>query len=306
DATVVVIGNDGKAVEVKTGADGRTVKATELQGENVYGITASSQNKVSDKNNLSTKGQTESKMYEQTLFIDNNGALCVYGVITDKSTGNSPAEGATVIVTDVATGAKLYETVTTAAGTYKTCNVEAGTTYRISVMKPGYFSKSEDVAIAATQKKDVEKNMEIDRIIVGKAIKIDNIYFDLSKWNIRPDAAKELDKIVKLMQENPDLVIELSSHTDCRSGAAFNMDLSDKRAKSSAQYIIDHGIDAKRITGKGYGETQLVNKCECEGTVRVACSEKEHQENRRTEFKVIGFIKNGVIYNPDGQPVQPK
>jgi outer membrane protein OmpA-like peptidoglycan-associated protein len=306
NATVTVIGNDGKAMEVKTGPDGRTVTTTELQGENVYGITANSNNKISDKNSLSTKGQTESKTYEQTLFIDNNGALCLYGVITDKSTGNSPAEGVTVMITDAATGAKLYETVTSSAGTYKTCNVEVGKTYRISVMKPGYFAKSEDVAIASTQKKDVEKNMEIDRIIVGKAIKIDNIYFDLSKWNIRPDAAKELDKIVKLMQENPDLVIELSSHTDCRSSAEFNMDLSDKRAKSSAQYIIDHGIDPKRITGKGYGETLLVNKCECEGARKVPCSEKEHQENRRTEFKVIGFIKDGVIYNPDGQPAQPK
>lgn len=304
-ATVTLLLENGTAKTVTTGADGH-IPRQELEAENKYNLTASFENKVSDKAPVSTMFQTESKVYEQTIYIDNNGALCLFGTITDKSLKGAPAEGVTVSISDVATGIKLYETITPSNGTFKTCEVEVGKTYRIAVVKPGYFAKSEEVTVTADQKADLESRLEIDRIVIGKAIKIDNIYFDVSKSVIRPDAAKELDKIVRLMQENPELVIELSSHTDCRSSAASNLSLSDKRAKSSAQYIIDHGIDAKRITGKGYGESQLVNKCECEGSRNVACTEKEHQENRRTEFKVVGFLRNGVIYNANGTAIQPQ
>lgn len=124
---------------------------------------------------------------------------------------------------------------------------------------------------------------------ISKAIKIDPIYFDYGKFNIRPEAAIELDKIVALMKQNPTITIELGSHTDCRSSKAYNLKLSDKRAKSSANYIISKGIEAKRITGKGYGESKLINKCECEGSVVSTCTEEEHQANRRTEFIIVKF-----------------
>jgi outer membrane protein OmpA-like peptidoglycan-associated protein len=110
----------------------------------------------------------------------------------------------------------------------------------------------------------------------------------LGKYVIRPDAAEELDKIVDLMNANPTMVIELGSHTDCRSSKAFNLKLSDNRAKASAEYIKKRITDPKRIYGKGYGESKLVNQCECEGNkVSIVCSEEEHQANRRTEFKLI-------------------
>ena len=89
------------------------------------------------------------------------------------------------------------------------------------------------------------------------------------------------------MNENPDIKIELGSHTDCRSTRAFNKTLSAKRAKSSADYVKSRITNPGRIYGKGYGESQLVNECECEGNVVVECSEEEHQANRRTEFKVV-------------------
>jgi outer membrane protein OmpA-like peptidoglycan-associated protein len=89
------------------------------------------------------------------------------------------------------------------------------------------------------------------------------------------------------MTENPNMVIELGSHTDCRSTAQFNMALSDKRAKASAQYVTSKGIDKNRIYGKGYGEAKLVNSCACEGAVKPTCSEAEHQLNRRTEFVIV-------------------
>ncbi len=121
---------------------------------------------------------------------------------------------------------------------------------------------------------------------IGKAIKINPIYFDYNKHAIRPDAAKELDKIVKILKRYPEIVIELGSHTDCRGSESFNADLSDRRAKSSMQYLVDHGIADDRLYGKGYGESRLVNKCACEGDQAVECSDEQHQQNRRTEFVI--------------------
>jgi len=99
----------------------------------------------------------------------------------------------------------------------------------------------------------------------------------------------ELDKIVKVMNENPNMKIELGSHTDCRASAKYNMTLSDRRAKASAKYVHDHISDPERIYGKGYGESELINNCECEGSKKVPCTEEEHQANRRTEFKIVGI-----------------
>jgi outer membrane protein OmpA-like peptidoglycan-associated protein len=110
------------------------------------------------------------------------------------------------------------------------------------------------------------------------------IYFDLGKFNIRKDAGIELDKIVKVMNENPTMVIELGSHTDCRGTIAANEKLSSNRATSSAQYIKTRITNPERISGKGYGETMLLNDCGCEGPKKSTCTEPEHQLNRRTEF----------------------
>ena len=118
---------------------------------------------------------------------------------------------------------------------------------------------------------------------VGDVIKIENIYYDYDKSNIRPDAAVELNKLVMIMQKYPKMKIELRSHTDSRGSDTYNLILSDKRAKSAAEYIISQGIDKDNIIGKGYGETMLINKCKN----GVPCTEAEHQVNRRTEFKIL-------------------
>ena len=119
---------------------------------------------------------------------------------------------------------------------------------------------------------------------LNELISINRIYFDKGKWNIRPDAALELDKIVAIMNQYPGMEIELGSHTDCRSSVKFNQDLSNKRAKASAEYIQKRISTPSRIKGVGYGESRLKVDCPCEGKVISTCSEEEHQKNRRTEF----------------------
>lgn len=177
-------------------------------------------------------------------------------------------------------------TITTSADGKYSFDILADKMYALVGKKPNFFDGKntansdtpEDVIVADVILQDLKK----DRLI-----KVDPIYFDLSKWNIRPDAALVLDKIVAIMNEYPTLEIELGSHTDCRSSYKFNMDLSTKRAKASADYIKKRITRPERIYGKGYGESQLLTKCPCEGAIKSNCSEEEHQMNRRTEFKII-------------------
>ncbi len=114
-------------------------------------------------------------------------------------------------------------------------------------------------------------------------LKLNPIYFDLDKWDIRPDAAAELDKIVELLKRFPNIKLSMESHTDSRHTKAYNMSLSQRRAQATMQYLIDHGIDPKRLKARGFGESRLVNHCSDE----VKCTEEEHQMNRRTELMII-------------------
>ena len=109
------------------------------------------------------------------------------------------------------------------------------------------------------------------------------IYYNFDKYDIREDAKIELDKIVKIMTDNPDVEIELGSHTDCRGSWKYNSKLSKKRAKSAASYISSRISGPSRITSKGYGESKLVNDCKCSSK----CSAEDHQKNRRTEFIIV-------------------
>jgi outer membrane protein OmpA-like peptidoglycan-associated protein len=126
----------------------------------------------------------------------------------------------------------------------------------------------------------------VSGVDIATIIEIDPIYFDVNKSNIRDDAATELLKIVKVMNDYPSMVVELGSHTDCRASKTYNRNLSDRRAKSSARFIKERISKPERIYGKGFGESKLKNECECEGSRIVPCSEEEHQENRRTEFVI--------------------
>lgn len=163
--------------------------------------------------------------------------------------------------------------------------------YNVRVSKPGYITQTFIVDTLLGTQGTLKLEFLLQRSTVGidiaKTFDLKPIYFDLDKSNIRPDAAIELDKIVKIMNENPELKIELGSHTDCRASKTYNMKLSDRRAVSSADYIKSRISNPSRIYGKGYGESKLLNGCECEGTITSSCSDEEHQLNRRTEFRIV-------------------
>jgi len=126
----------------------------------------------------------------------------------------------------------------------------------------------------------IKKGMDLAKVFEIKEIK-----FDYNKADIRPDAAVELTKIVEVMREYPKMKIDIRSHTDSRGADSYNLKLSDRRAKSTLEWIVKQGIDRKRLKAKGYGETRLVNGC----SNGVPCTEEEHQENRRSEFIVVAM-----------------
>lgn len=251
-----------------------------------------------------SKSKVTSRTKEDVIVADlelmKDPKLSWYLVVTDKKT-KEPIPQVQVTLTDLKTN-KVSSFNTTADGDYLYALVENKLNdklnFRFKLEAPGYLSKTVDYTqlLDKEGRYDVHKTLDVslNKIKVGETrlediIVINPIYFDLNKFFIRPDAAKELDKIVKAMNENPTLVVELGSHTDCRASLAYNVSLSDKRAKASAKYIAEKITDPSRIYGKGYGETILLNGCACEGTVKSTCTEEEHQKNRRTEFKVVKF-----------------
>ncbi len=128
----------------------------------------------------------------------------------------------------------------------------------------------------------IEARLILEKIYYNKEIVLDNIYYDLDKADIREDAKPTLDTLAELLLINKDLNIQLGSHTDCRGDDEYNQDLSQRRAKSAVDYLISKGIDGRRLTAKGFGESQPAVPCVC-----ARCTEDEHQLNRRTTFAIL-------------------
>jgi len=208
----------------------------------------------------------------------------ISGFVKDRSS-LVPIAGATVFLLNPVTG-KIKVLKTGADGMYKAI-VDNPADYSVKAMMPLYIADCTPFAIAelkAGATTTAPRDLLLDKLEVNKTFRIDNIYYDFDKSNIRVDAKPELDKLVSIMNEN-DISVELGSHTDSRGSLTYNDKLSQKRAESAVNYIISAGIDKNRITAKGYGERQLTNAC-ADG---VKCTDIEHQANRRTEFKVTGY-----------------
>jgi peptidoglycan-associated lipoprotein len=162
------------------------------------------------------------------------------------------------------------------------------TDYEILCEKEGFFSVSDRLSSKGLKfSEDFIAHFDMLEMIIEKPIVLENIHYDFDMWNIREDAASELDKLVKILKDNPKIYIEMSSHTDSRGTEQYNLVLSDKRAKAAVDYLIYRGISVKRLTWKGYGKSKPLINCYTD----VDCTEEMHQLNRRTEFKVIKIDK---------------
>lgn len=166
--------------------------------------------------------------------------------------------------------------------------VEWESKYRFLASKKGFLNNRKDfeTPIYPTDIEEGETyNIEIvlDKIYENTEILLDNIYYEFDKWDITEEAKPSLNTLIELLKDNPQIAIELGSHTDCQGDNDYNLDLSQKRARSAARYIVENGVQAARISSRGYGETRLAVPCDCD----TDCTEDQHQINRRTTFKIL-------------------
>lgn len=205
--------------------------------------------------------------------------VLIAAIITDSETRN-PLEGASVTMYDDA-GNKLLTKTTNADGLAEFI-VECGKSSDLEVTKEGFESRR--VTVNGSEEEEVEVPIALDpieEIIAEDRVELNPIYFDFDKSNITAQAAFELDKLVQIMNKYPDMVISATSHTDSRGSASYNEKLSDRRAKTTVQYVVSKGIDKSRITGEGKGENEPKVNCGSN------CTEEEHQLNRRSEFIIV-------------------
>lgn len=230
-------------------------------------------------------GQGSDDIYK---FLETRPIWCeqvLFGVVTDANT-KAILPGAKLILFDEKFK-QLKDTIADAEGKYEFTEVECGAKYYVRASLETYNTKESPVIIGKTDGR-TELNIELEKSQkevplggdVADVFGINLIYFDLDKWNIRADAAVDLAKILDVLEQNPTMTLDIRSHTDSRASFAYNEKLSDRRAKSTMQWLISKGIAKDRLTAKGYGETQLINKC-ADG---VKCTEAEHQLNRRSQF----------------------
>lgn len=170
-------------------------------------------------------------------------------------------------------------------GIYR-ANLEPETDYRLTADLPGFIGDQHFLSTAEMDPpREFYEVLELYKLEDDLVIELSNIYYDLDRWYIRRDAAADLDRLAELMRRYPAMRIELASHTDARATDEYNQVLSQRRAEAAVAYLVTQGVERDRMVPVGYGESKPRNRC-VDG---VSCSEKEHQYNRRTEFKVINF-----------------
>lgn len=246
----------------------------------------------------SRKGRTNSDIYS---FILPPLRFSVVGVVKDEKTDEIISD---VLVKSIGSDGITLETNTGSNGTFR-FNLNPGTDYVFISEKEGYLKGKERESTKGLSQ-DTEFKTEIYMASIERPIEVENIFFDLDKANLRPESMVALDKLVETLNDNPNIVIELGSHTDARASDSYNIDLSNRRAQSVVDYLIEKGISTDRLVAKGYGESQpktvdkkdhdaypflpvgtvlsesFINKLEDEDRQEMA-----HFLNRRTEFTVL-------------------
>lgn len=241
---------------------------------------------------FSTSSEDTSKGYLSSNRLGGKGGDDIYtmsilaplvlkGQVTD-SINNKPIANATVRIMDE-NNRQIAFLETDADGNYQT-EIARDRVYPLEAKHIKYNTKNKVLRTSGMDDKtELVYNIKLDPVRdVEYLAEINKIYFDFDKSNIRPDAAKELDKLVNLMKnEYPDLVIEIGSHTDRRGSEAYNARLAERRAQATYDYLVKNGVEPERIvTYKGYGEKMPDVEC-------TTCNEQQHQLNRRSVFKVV-------------------
>lgn len=257
-----------------------------------YWVSSDGKKGFFSSNRLGGKGDDDIYSFEE---YEEKCEQKIFGIVTETKTGEI-IPNAIVRLIDK-NGGVVKSGVSDEKGHYSFNNVPCDTEYTLVGSKTDYKQGKKKVVTTSKKGQEIEANIQLSALIVDNQIVISPIYFDYDKHEIRSDAAYELEHIVTVMNNHPDMVIKIESHTDCRGGANYNRILSDKRAKSTRDYIISRGIATQRIESAiGYGKDQLLFNCNNNCN---SCSEEQHQKNRRSYFYILKGKKNIEVKGQD-------
>lgn len=313
-AKITVLDAQSKAIKAETISNLEGFFTTSLPAGGAYIVRAEKDVFFNQEVNISTIGKTaDDKVFAKLQMKRKPGYL--FEVTLAEALEDESVDAITeahIEIYNNTIGEQVLDLVEHPSPTFS-YTLERGNHYTLMIRKNGFFTKRleayvdikgcilcfegvsdvgpgvSDNLTEGLQMGTLLANIDLERAVIDKVLKFENIYYDYNKATIRPDAAKELDNLISILKDNPTIIVELGSHTDSRGSSAYNRNLSQERAQSAVDYIIEQGgIESSRIAARGYGESQLTNKC-ADG---VKCSDFEHQKNRRTELKVTGFTDN--------------
>nr|WKN36449.1 OmpA family protein [Tunicatimonas sp. TK19036] len=202
------------------------------------------------------------------------------GTVINKES-KAPLLNASISVTDLESR-ETFETQTDSMGWFAV-NIKVTEGYHIKSEKDKFYTYKTSIPFDTLACEHFNHSIEMEEIEVGQKFQLDNIYYDVGAYEVNESATNSLNTLVEFLRDNPNIKIELSSHTDSRGSNSFNLSLSQKRAKAAAEYIIEQGVDISRIKAVGYGENQLSFPCGND----IDCDEERHLMNRRTEFTIL-------------------
>lgn len=230
---------------------------------------------------------TRTKVIEPAVEVSRSQVTILKGIVRDDKT-KQPLE-AMIELIDNTENKMIAEFSSDAKSGRFLVTIPGGKNYGIAVKAEGYLFHSENFDVQQDANyKEVEKIIDLKKVSIGEVIVLRNIFFDLNKYTLRQESQNELDRLTKLLQDNGKMRIEISGHTDSRGSATYNKELSHNRAKAVVDYLVGKGIDAKRLEYKGYGKEQpIISDAEIEKLRGKTAIEDAHQENRRTEFKIL-------------------
>lgn len=277
--------SDGKGNFVKVQNIGEPANST--FDDFAFYIDSKTKNGYLSSNRSNGSGRDDIYKFKETIKISEVCQQEIKGVVLDDY-ANKTVANARVVLLD-ADYATLRETKTDTDGKYDLGFVDCSSKFTVRIEKDGYQVEEKEVFVSANSGvttsdfniSPTHQKLKLGQD-VGKILEINPIYFDFNKSFIREDAEIELNKILSLLEMYPTLEILIKSHTDSRASSYSNQILSEKRAKSTLEWFVSHGIKRNRLRAVGYGESQLINRCYDEQD----CPEEEHQLNRRSEFIV--------------------
>lgn len=249
-----------------------------LQSLSEYEFKAIKEGYLMNSITFSTRNNTAQNT-TLAIYLEKSNTSVLKGVIKSE-VNQKPIAGVQVTLENAKD--KTKQTVITGEDGGYEFEVKPDTENNLVAQKDNYATNKETI-------KQVDNNpnklQSVQKMYAqGDVIKLKNIYYDRDKYYIRPDAAKELASVIlPVLQKYPTMRIEIRSHTDARSSADYNLVLSEKRAKAVVDFLVENGIATSRLRAKGLGESEPINEC-VDG---ISCSEEQHQENRRTEFKIL-------------------